>query len=220
MELTEALENAADGAFIVDEDLQIIYWNPAAQEIVGFKKHQVVGSLCYQVLHGRNEEGRLICEEHCSVVGLALRGEPIANYDVQIQEKLGKSRWLNISIFSYPKEREDGRALIVHLFRDITRKKEDERFLQKIIQVARRYHKLDPEAGTESEDHPLLDELTPREYEILSLLARGRSTQDIALTLSISPNTVRNHIQHILQKLHIHSRVEAVTYAIKHGLVD
>jgi two-component system nitrate/nitrite response regulator NarL len=50
-------------------------------------------------------------------------------------------------------------------------------------------------------------------------LARGHSTRAIAAALSLSPSTVRNHIQGILTKLHVHSRVEAVAYALEHGLV-
>ncbi|MEJ2746212.1 MAG: LuxR C-terminal-related transcriptional regulator, partial [bacterium] len=61
--------------------------------------------------------------------------------------------------------------------------------------------------------------LTPRELEILELLARGHGTSEISELLAISQNTVRNHIQHILQKLQVHTRLEAVTYAIKNGLI-
>ncbi|MGC8879493.1 MAG: response regulator transcription factor, partial [Anaerolineae bacterium] len=62
--------------------------------------------------------------------------------------------------------------------------------------------------------------LTRREYEILGLLARGQSTRTIAATLSVTPSTVRNHIQGILTKLHAHSRLEAVAYAVEHGLIS
>jgi two-component system nitrate/nitrite response regulator NarL len=51
-------------------------------------------------------------------------------------------------------------------------------------------------------------------------LARGHGTQDIAALLFISSSTVRNHIQHILEKLQVHTRLEAVDIAIKHDLID
>jgi PAS domain S-box-containing protein len=63
--------------------------------------------------------------------------------------------------------------------------------------------------------HPLL---TPRQEEVLRLLERGRSTSDIAAELQISPETVRNHIRHILRALGVHSRLEAVAFARRHDL--
>jgi two-component system, NarL family, response regulator LiaR len=65
----------------------------------------------------------------------------------------------------------------------------------------------------------LVEQLTPRELEVLGLLVEGRSSTAIAEELSISKNTVRTHIQSILSKLLVHSRLEAVAFAVKHGLV-
>ena len=52
--------------------------------------------------------------------------------------------------------------------------------------------------------------LTNREHEVLALLAEGKATREIASLMCISPATVRNHIQHILTKLHVHNRLEAI----------
>lgn len=62
--------------------------------------------------------------------------------------------------------------------------------------------------------------LSPREREILELLAGGRTQKDIALALVLSPKTVATHIQHVLSKLGVHSRAEAVAAAYRRGLVD
>jgi PAS domain S-box-containing protein len=61
--------------------------------------------------------------------------------------------------------------------------------------------------------------LTPRQTEVLRLLERGRSTDDIALELHLSVETVRNHIRHILRALGVHSRLEAVAVAHRQHLV-
>ena len=61
--------------------------------------------------------------------------------------------------------------------------------------------------------------LSRREREVLRLLADGQTTNAIARTLCISHSTARNHIQHILHKLHVHSRLEAVAAARKVGLI-
>jgi DNA-binding NarL/FixJ family response regulator len=62
--------------------------------------------------------------------------------------------------------------------------------------------------------------LTPRELEVLRLVARGMSNKDVADQLFISENTVKNHVRNILEKLHLHSRMEAVMYAVRQHLLD
>ena len=61
-------------------------------------------------------------------------------------------------------------------------------------------------------------DLTERERQVLSHIVRGQGTREIADTLSIAINTTRNHIQHILQKLDVHSRAAAVAYVARHDL--
>jgi two-component system NarL family response regulator len=62
--------------------------------------------------------------------------------------------------------------------------------------------------------------LTRRELDILKLVARGRLNREIARELFISENTVRNHIRNILDKLQMHSRMEAAMYAVRQRLID
>lgn len=64
-----------------------------------------------------------------------------------------------------------------------------------------------------------LERLTPRETEILDLMAKGHSPEDIVKLLSMSPNTLRTHTQNILMKLGVHSKMEALVLAIHHGKV-
>ena len=62
--------------------------------------------------------------------------------------------------------------------------------------------------------------LTERELEVLKLIARGMSNQEIAEQLVISETTVRTHVSRILSKLHLASRTQAALYALKEGLAD
>lgn len=62
--------------------------------------------------------------------------------------------------------------------------------------------------------------LTERELEVLKLVAQGLTNRDIAAELYISENTVKNHVRNILEKLHLHSRMEAVVYAVREKLLD
>ena len=62
--------------------------------------------------------------------------------------------------------------------------------------------------------------LTDREMEVLTLVAQGLNNRDIARELFISENTVKNHVRNILEKLHLHSRMEAVVYAVREKLLE
>src|SRR5213080_2677937 len=62
--------------------------------------------------------------------------------------------------------------------------------------------------------------LTDREMEVLRLVAQGLNNRDIGTRLFISENTVKNHIRNILEKLHLHSRMEAVVYAVREKLLE
>ncbi|MDT8306743.1 MAG: response regulator transcription factor [Anaerolineae bacterium] len=67
---------------------------------------------------------------------------------------------------------------------------------------------------------PSVDDLTPREHEVLALVARGATNTEIATTLTISENTVKFHMKNILQKLQARNRAEVVAFALRSGLID
>ena len=73
------------------------------------------------------------------------------------------------------------------------------------------------ETNNDADDSPFTS-LTPRETEILALLAEGLSNKGIARNLGISDGTVKLHVKAILRKLEVHSRVEAAVMAVKYGL--
>lgn len=62
--------------------------------------------------------------------------------------------------------------------------------------------------------------LTARERQVLELLAGGKANKEIAFTLKISENTVKNHLRNILEKLHLQNRVQAALYAVRMGLAE
>jgi DNA-binding NarL/FixJ family response regulator len=64
----------------------------------------------------------------------------------------------------------------------------------------------------------LADQLTPREREVVAILVEGKGNEEIGVRLRISPNTVRTHIQSVLSKLQLHSRVEIAAWAFRNGL--
>ena len=84
-----------------------------------------------------------------------------------------------------------------------------------LVQILAKFHQGD---DTEINITNLISTLTPRENEILELLAEGQSNKLIAKNLGISDGTVKLHVKSILRKLEIHSRVEAAVIAVEHGL--
>src|SRR5215203_948009 len=86
-----------------------------------------------------------------------------------------------------------------------------EEFIARVRRMVTRSASVDPGAvGTK---------LTPREAEVLQLLTSGLTQQEIARQLVISESTVASHIEHILDKLDVHSRAQAVALALRSGLV-
>ncbi|MCB0200023.1 MAG: response regulator transcription factor [Caldilineae bacterium] len=128
---------------------------------------------------------------------------------------------MNVSILPFSITSGDGTRLVVHLFRDGTVQKQQETLSNQILAAVQNLQH--PKIANEVVDGsatPIDVILTPREQQVLDLLARGLNTKAIAESLSISVSTTRNHIQNILQKLHVHSRAQAVAYAFEHGLVS
>jgi len=71
------------------------------------------------------------------------------------------------------------------------------------------------QAGPATGPRPLL---TAREREVLALVARGYTNKEVAAALGITPSTVKNHLQNILDKLHLENRVQAAAFALREGL--
>ena len=85
--------------------------------------------------------------------------------------------------------------------------------------LTRLLHQVSKEREARRDAEALLGELTDREREILQLLAEGMRNEGIARKLFISPQTVQTHVRNLLAKLGVHSKLEAVAFAVKHGWI-
>jgi RNA polymerase sigma factor (sigma-70 family) len=85
--------------------------------------------------------------------------------------------------------------------------------------LTRLLHQVAREREARRDALHLLESLTEREREILELLAEGMRNDDIAQKLFISPQTVQTHVRNLLAKLGVHSKLEAVAFAVKHGAI-
>jgi len=217
----QALASTADGAFAVDRTQRIVYWNQAAEELLEHMPREVLGKPCHELLNGRDNRGQAICRRECPVAATALRGNQIASLDMSVRTKSGDLRWINTSTLIHPGSCQDPGPTVIHLFRNVTRRKKDEHLLHEVLSAADRLRDERPSGFLLQESSPsAAAELTERERDVLSLLVQGLGTAEMAQALFISDSTVRNHIRNILGKFHVHSRIEAVIYALKHGLVS
>jgi DNA-binding CsgD family transcriptional regulator len=147
----------------------------------------------------------------CPVIRCSLKGRAAESYDVITRTPSGESRWLSVSIVVL-RGRGAKSTLTVHLIRDVTDKRRVEVRAERILAaVASASPELDSDVKTAS--------LTRREAEVLQLLACGLPNREIASALGVSQTTVRNHIEHMLGKLGVHSKLEAVVYAARHQMV-
>jgi len=219
MDETQFIFETSDGVMAVDGDQRITLWNGGSYALLGFKPEEVMGRYCYEVVGGRDDSGRLVCQAHCRDIMAMRRRELVRNHDMLVRTKGGRDLWVNVSTIRVPSRRKD-LTVLVHLFRDASRQKEMERFVKHLLAGMEKLSSFrGAVSATASSDVPTAQNLTNREREVIRLLFSGSSTATIANKLGISPATARNHITKILGKLDVHSRLEAVTLALRTGVI-
>ncbi len=205
--MLEVVGRTTDAMIGIDADLRIIAWNDAATTLLGYTAEEALTRPCHEILCWRDRCGNTVCNESCPSKSPGNPDELIETRDVLGRTADGKTLWLSASTIVPPLELRD-RCRLVHLVREIGLPPELERLIGDRLRMAET-------DVPEQPDH--LDMLTPREREVLKLLTEGLDGGAIAEALFVSPATVRNHIQHILNKLGVHNRVEAVAFALRKG---
>lgn len=200
------LQRAGDGAFVTGADGLIGLWNRAAEKILGYSARDVLGRPCCAIFAGVDDHGNRLCYQGCHVTSLLKLDEPVQSFDMRTRAKSGKPVWLNVSILTAPAEVPGGHT--IHLFRDVTASKE-------LLTLVHERLAGPPPGGAPGAPGA---SLSRRELEVLRLMTDGLSTTAIAERLHVSRATIRNHVQNILTKLDVHSRLEAVAFAAKHRL--
>lgn len=213
-ELFAFLENTADAAFAVGESAEIRFWNHAAETMFEYSAGEAVGKTCAGVLHGIGALGTDVCHARC--VALQCHNRPICvpNFDLNVTRKSGARIWVNISSIVHVNRR-TGKSLLIHLARDISLQKTREDAFHRMVILSKEISAMEePIIGAAP-----ISPLSSQELEILRMFAVGATAARIAKRLGISPQTLRNHLHHINQKLRTHNRLEAVTHAIQRRLI-
>jgi len=209
--LFHALAGAGDGACAVASDRRILLWNSSAERLLGYPAEEAVGRSCCEIFQGTAP--RRACPHIAAAEGTGRNG----SVDLRVRRKTGEPLWLNVSTLTLPPENGEG-PVTIHLFR---------RSAPVLHEGAPASASTPASPDVATSSTPGLDAaaaegtgpLTPRETEVLKLLASGANTKIAAQRLGVSPSTIRNHVQNMFMKLGVHSRLEAVAYARTHALL-
>ncbi|HJP27249.1 MAG TPA: LuxR C-terminal-related transcriptional regulator [Dehalococcoidia bacterium] len=189
-----------DGMFSVTREQKIKSWNTTAEKLFGYRRDQVLGKKCYEVLCANSSTSRVKCGHGCDVVTNATKGRTTKDFDLECKTSEGEFRQINVSTI-LPSQVDESQD-IFHVFRDVTDRRRVE--IASTITDINGYR---------------IPQLTTREDQVLKLLAAGKSTNNIADILTIRPLTARNHISRLLTKLGCRSRLEAVALGTRAGLI-
>ena len=188
--------------WVTDLNHKILHINALAEELLGRPASKCVGYNCYEVTRGKLENGKSFCNARCDVVKQYHFGKDLQ--PVRLRVGIGnRSKWVQIVLIAARSPDLSGVRLVHCVIND----DKAQRFQQYLSKVMTRTHQSRQKTRQLSTFR-----LTGREREILDLLADDKSLHEIADKLHLSYTTVRNHVQHILTKLGVHSIMEAVAF--------
>lgn len=197
--LPDWLSQVGCAVWVSDPDQRLAYANPQAERVLQGTAEEWIGRPCHELVQGKTADGVALCRRDCCLRIAAREMHPVESQLVRFRD--GPSGgWYIVTILPV-RAPDTGGLHLVHLAHDVSRMRRVELFLQ--------------EGTTEEqlaacEGSPPSERLSPRELQVLTLLAHNVDLKRIAARLFISHATTRNHVQHILAKLGVHSAREAV----------
>ena len=207
----EWLETADVASWIVDPRGRISFMNERARELLGV--HAPLGVPCHELVRTRDEAGFAFCAEDCPLRRERRAGARLAPRVVELECGPEGSLRRRVLFLSFALASTEGRDIggesVLHCVVEVER-------CGLALDYLRRVASRSTDATTNESTSARFETLTRREVEILGLLARDLDTYDICRRLHISHATVRNHVQHILEKLGVHTTQEAVARYVLH----
>ena len=214
-QLLDRIAHSDEAVFAMDVTDRIVLWNRGAERLLGRPAGSVLGRRCFEVMCGRDVHGNVYCIQNCPVALQAreMPDEPVNSFLLSVPTPDGASKWVRVGVFHIGAARA-GLSTLVHVLNE--REAPESPLERELAEAARR-------RAAEDVAHPAVEvgasALTARERDILRCLAEAMPTAGIAERLDISPVTVRNHTQRILQKLGVHSKLHAVVHAYRNQLI-
>ena len=224
-------------AFAVNSAQQIVAWNDGAEQLLGLRADEVIGKHCYEALsitHGSlciecsHRCGPAPASAHATMVSGATARQLFAAAKALVAAPHNEHKRVNMTTLSA--RTRNGQLRLVHLLYDtrapeVNAPEEQAASSQQPIAMPIPLSSLarsarqpaDPAESSGRQRRPA--QLTQRELEVLRLLGAGHSTDDIARELSITRVTARNHVNKVLDKLGVNSRLQAVVIASQLQLI-
>jgi len=174
---------------------RVLSMNRRAERLLDRPASECIGRHCYEVIQGRDANRRRFCGPACQIFCAGGLGE-LEPVEMVLEDVRGE-HWIQVLVI--PVDSPGGR-LLVHCALPFDRPHRVEAYMKR---VASRTEHTEAERG-------LIHRLTPRERDVMELLSQDETVYGVAHQLSLSYATVRNHVQHTLAKLEVHSIAEAV----------
>jgi PAS domain S-box-containing protein len=232
----DLLFRSGESVFAIDRSLRIVAWSAGAEKLLGFAASEVLGKSCCQLIACGPGPDKPLCHRYFAGVLDGSIQEPIPPFDYAVRTKDRGEIQVNVATVLISSEQVE-RRILMHVLRDLTHERETADLLHRVASHAAKLSSkrsisqrelgadahlaASPSAAATIPPIPPgpIPAVTAREEEVLRLLAEGASTEIIASRLFISVRTARNHIQNVLAKLSVHSRLEAVALARSRGLI-
>jgi PAS domain S-box-containing protein len=212
----DVIARTGAAAFATDEKGRITIWNRGVEELLGYPSSHVLGKPCHEIVCGMDVFGNRFCDRQCPLTCMVERHETVRHFELDVRSESGDMIPASFSIVVVPGPRGRQHTLI-HFLEKVDRHREVSALIRRILTEQHAPSVPGPAAG---DARPASSPpLTAREIQILRLLADGTSTRGIADSLFISVTTTRNHVQNILRKLDVHSKLEAVSLALRTHLL-
>jgi DNA-binding CsgD family transcriptional regulator len=206
----EAFENTRLPVLAVDAEGRVRYYNPATADLVGCEPGEALGRPCWRFARLRTCDGAPFCGRDCPVFKEARAGRSPDGRVVVFSRPARDPICFELLSFLVPPQR-NGRWAVLHMLEPATA---PAAVVGPGLGRAANDAPVTPAAAAAIPSPALVDRrlglLTIREKEILNALADGLDAAEIADQFCLSDFTVRNHIQHILRKLHLHRQVDAI----------
>ncbi len=217
-DLLDVLASGQPPAFATDSRERVVFWNRGAADLLGRHADDVLGKHCWEVIAGRDVFGNRFCYANCPVAASLRGGECVNGFELSLRANGHGPVLAHVTILRIPSVRPE-LYTAVHILSVVEESSRLARVLERLGAAAETVVPVAlPAEAPPSVGGP--PPLTAREREVLQWVAAGLQNKQIAQTLDLSLATVRNHIHNILEKLGVHSKLEAVSLAFRTGWVS
>ncbi len=116
--ITSLFNHTGDGVFILNDQQEIVSWNSAAVNMLGYNRDQVIGRKCWEVLQGETPEGQVYCQPNCPLHKRVNDGKAIGSFDLMVQREDGQQVLINVSTIPLAEQTITNKPVtLVHLWR-------------------------------------------------------------------------------------------------------